>query len=1044
MTTWYDTARTHKSLGSTSARPGSLAGLHEARKRTLSQFFTPSEVAALLWRIVTPAMDAAIARRPGSRVALVDTSVGSGRLFQFADPDKHSLAGADIHGPSIDALTEATEAAGFQVDLVTAGLETLRLKCYGVALLNPPFSITLDSPTVLPLPGNSFGRFGPASSATSHRYAVEQALLGADVVLAILPRSTASVWIDDTDTHDRLRAVLTLPPRSFSEEGTDVAVDLVVFGHQRKSVLPVLMTLSTLDDALPDFDLHCANTYEMVPRPLNPATISSASASITLPVTGSKRVRVVHQGRWIHSNECGLTQAKVENALLRRPVNAPSDTHRYPKGVRFAGQGQFDLELYLLQSDPLAAFEATLSTIRANGGEPDVDAGLANFLRKRIRTHERESTPFRHVIPSVGGASADASDLRAKSRRPRLMNPNKWGSGLLTAGESYPVVSNAGEYVITHPVTSETLTLSEPEFLAAFELEGVAAADDGWVVAHEGRVAKYPQLAQNIRSCIERMGIDRWLDRDYQVHDICEVRMGRGATVSWAMALGKTRCAIALALLGGKHSLIVLEPHLIEEFTDEMAKIGLADDLWQVIRRPDDCRSLQRINIVSYNRLRIPIAKGAGRRTYASLLRRRIGTLVADEADILANHQSQQSQAIAMISPRRRILMSGTPVRNMPRDLLGVTSYVGGDGTALQPFGRHNPYAAPFLLAGMDHACTGAKQFTEQHSVLEWVTHEFIHSGLISGAKRETPKVRNIPALRAFAAPLLKRRILEEPEVARYIQVPKPNKFVTTLEWDAPHLAHYLTVADEFANWYRQARKQADGNGSGMNLIALLARIGVVVRAATCPQFETPGFGVYAPLTSKQRYLIDRMETLAAEGRKTICFVEQPHMADLLTTQLRKRDVEAVPFHGGIPIAARVADMNRRFRKGSAPVMVATTATLQSGYNLPQANYVLFGNRCWVSRTESQSLHRVLRGEQQNDVDAEFVHLRGSIDVYQDQVVSMKRDSIDAVVDCLAPQLQETEFLHMDAILDGFVLALAQRQGFETGYELREHLKHAA
>lgn len=1043
---WYESARSHASLGSTAPRPGSLAGLAAARAVTLSQFFTPDAVAALMWRIAAPAMDRALARRRGSRVALLDTSVGSGRLLQFADPDKHSLAGADVHAPSIEALTADAEAAGFQVDLLHAGMEAIHPRAFGAALLNPPFSIHLDAPTLQALPGNSYGVYGPASAAISHRYAVEQALVACDLVLAILPRSAPSAWLDDPERHDRLRAVLTLPAGSFREEGTDVAVDLAVFGPAREARPPVTMTLSTLDDVLPDFDLECTNTFEAIPRPLSAATVAASAPSILLPQTGDTRVRIAHAGRRITLTYFdALTKAKVHNGLLNRPVRAPAEKHRYPKTVRFHGEGKFDIELFLLQDDPAGCLRALENRIRDLGGDPVVDPGLRHYLAKRIRRAARETTPFRHVVRGTGAAAAVATGpLTATATRQRLMNPNKWGTGILTVGQACQVDMVEGDFVVTHPTTQETLRLAETDFLAGFRIEGGLPAGDGWVVAHEGRVAAFPALAKAIRADIDRLGISAWLDRDYQIHDIIEIRMGRGAVLSWQMALGKTRASLALALLGGERSLIVLEPQLIDECLDEIRKIGLPREMWQVIRTPAQCNDLRKINIISYNRLRMPVAEGAGRRTYARLLRRRIGTMVADEGDVLTNHGSQQSRAIAMVSPRRRILMSGTPVRNMPRDILGVTTYAGGDGTALQPFGRHQPYLAPVLYKSMDVATTGAATFMADHAVLEWVTHEFVDSGLISGAKREVPKVRNIDRLRRFAAPLLKRRTQEEPEVAQYVKIPKPNTFVTTLEWDDAHLAHYLTLADHFAAWYRDQRKQATGKGTGLNLISLLARIGVVQRATTCPQFEAPGFGVYAPLTSKQRYLIDRMETLTAEGRKTLCFVEQPMMVDLLVRHLGQRGIEAVPFHGGIPIMARVKDMNRRFRQGSAPVMVASRETCQAGYNIPQANYVLMGDRSWVARSEQQALYRVLRGEQTREVDAEFVHLCGSIDEYQAQVVAMKSDTIGATIDFLLPELQETEFLHMDAILDRFVADLAARRGFDRPYAFREALKDAA
>lgn len=1044
---WYDAARHHKSLGSTVARPGSLAGLAEARKAHLGQFYTPDALAAVLWRIAEPAMNAARARHPGSRVRLLDTSVGSGRLFQFADPARHTLAGADVHGPSIEALMAVTEAAGFEVDFVQAGMETLHPKGYGVALLNPPFGLHLDSPSLMPVPGTGYGRFGPHSAALSQVYAVEQALCAADVVLAILPRGTSQRWIEDPDRHDRLRAVVALPARSFAVEGTAVAVELVVFGSSRAPCAPVCMSMHDTEQALPDFDLACRNDADGHARPLSAATIDPTAPAIHLPVTGDRTVRVAHHGRrLVLRYACGLTQAKVHNALLRSPARAPEPTQRLPPSVRFAGQGVFDLELYLLQEAPERALSRLCERIRAAGGEPVVAAGVAQYLARRVRRHRREATPFRHVVPTAGTEVAEDARWQATVRKTRLLDPTRWGSPVFKQGTTVTVALREDTFEVIHPESGGVLRLSEKAFREGFEPVGAwpSLECSAWKVVHAGRRAAFPALAHAIERQMQAAGITAWLDREYQRQDVIELRMGRGGTLAWTMGLGKTRAALALALLGGQHSLIVLEPQLIEEFTDEIGRVGLDASQWQVIRTPAQCDRLRKVNIISYNRLRAPVSAGAGRRTYASRLRRRIGTLVADEGDVLTNHTSQQSRALAQVSPRRRYLMSGTPVRNLPRDILGVTAYTGGDGTALQPFGRHHPYAEPRLLASMDYAERGAEVFARRHVVMEWVTHEFIDTGLVGGAKREVPKVRNVDALRAFAAPLVLRRVQEEPDVARYLRVPPHTRTVTTLEMDRPHLAHYVTIADTFAQWYREQVRQATGSGQGVNLIALLARVGAVQRAATCPQYPTPGARPYTALTSKQRYLIERMRTLAAEGRKVLCCVEQPTMVTLLVRELAGHGVEAVPFHGQIPIAARVRAMNQRFRRGPAPVLIATKESIQSGYNIPQASYVLMGDRTWVCRTEEQCIYRTLRPDQTRAVEVEYVHLAGSIDQYQAQVLAMKQSAVGATVDFLAPPLQEQEFVHMDTILNRFVEALAERAGFDTTTAFREALREAA
>lgn len=71
---WRHTLRSVASLGSRTRRPGSLAGLHAARREHLGQFFTPDPLAAWVWRMVRPAMDRALAADgEGYRVPILDT-----------------------------------------------------------------------------------------------------------------------------------------------------------------------------------------------------------------------------------------------------------------------------------------------------------------------------------------------------------------------------------------------------------------------------------------------------------------------------------------------------------------------------------------------------------------------------------------------------------------------------------------------------------------------------------------------------------------------------------------------------------------------------------------------------------------------------------------------------------------------------------------------------------------------------------------------------------------------------------------------------------
>lgn len=1043
---WYTSLTTFASLGSMCERPGSLAGLHAARSASLSQFFTPSAVAAMLWRIATPAMHAALARNPGSRVALLDTSVGSGRLLQFAHRDRHTLAGCDVHQPSVQALADAVEAAGFECDLVCGGMEAVRPKHYGVALLNPPFSINLQDPRLQPLPSTCFGRYGPHTSALSHAYAVDQALLAADIVLAILPTSYANDRAAEETRdgpHARLRACLRLPRGTFREEGTEVDVSVLIYGPGRAPRFPHRLLLRSLDDRLSDFDLECCNTHERRPRPLSVTTIEASQPTITGPVTGDPVCRVAHSGRKIALGfRCAFTRARVVNAVLRAPVANGDSTHRFPDGVVYAGQGALDLECHLAAENPEASFERLLQTIRDAGAVAEVDSGLRNHLRKRVRLRARQSVPLRHTAQGLAGVLAAGDSCLATVLRNRQMNPKRWGSGLLRKGDTHELTFDGTHYTLIHPATGESLRLDETEARADFDIKVDGLQE--WRVVHPGRCEAFPDIANAVRGRMRAAGVHQVTDWPFQLADIAEASIAPGVVLAWTTGCGKTRGLISLALMGGRRNALVIEAHLVAEFLEQIHEIGLSVADYQVITTPEQCvrDRLRRLNIITPSRLRMEVTPGAGRRTFASLLRRAFSRVLVDEAHFLRS-PSEQTRAVWMLSAKRRYAATATPIAGYPRDLLGLACWVAGDGTANQPFGRHHPMMTPINVRSMDYAITGSKCFMERHAAYEWVTNEHVESGLRSGAKREIPRARNLEGLRQWASTFLLRRLATEPEVVRHFCLPSFEVVEHEVEFDPHHAAWFLTVADDFAAYYAEQRRAAQASNRNISLVTLLARIGHVARAGTFPQHGVPGFGALPGLTSKQRAVLDRCETLTAEGHKTIVFVDQPATVELFVRELGRRGIEAVPFHGGLPIVARTRDMNTRFRRGPAPVMVATIGVCQTGLNIFCASRALYLCRTWQAKDIMQTMGRLLRPQQTARVVFEFWTLKGSLDPYMRQMTLHKQDAANATIDLLTPELEDEEFVHLDAYIDRFVADLAARRNV-TPADMRRQIKEAA
>jgi len=1037
---WYTPVASVEGKGAGSRRPRSLGDLHAARRAHQGQFFTPEPVAELAWALVAPH----IARMP--RVSLFDNSIGTGRLLQYADPSRHSLYGVDVDAAAVEALSDAAAAAGFVREFLTAGLEDIRPNGFDVGLINPPFSLQLESPHLAPYPCTSWGRHGPHTSAVSHAYALWQALDACSLVVAILPASYGRDIRREPALAKRLAALVRLPAAAFAPSGARVSTVIALFDSAARAIPPRIVGARDYRGPGELARLSASLDLAFMPREghgrIGLRFTDAERPSITLPVTGERRVRVAHDGRRIVLRfDCGLTEAKVRNAVLMGPVE-PIERHRHPTGLRHRGELKLDVESHLATDDPAASFEGLCEEIRAAGGEPEVDPGLRRYLARRIREKARAETPFQRTILDALGP--DPGGLRARPKRAMPLDPRRFGSPILSPAETYPVEvggsAEAREFTVR--AGGQAAPFDEEAFTDRFtRLTPEAAASAGiWRRIFPGKAGAFPALAESWRARARAMGLDKWLSWGYQFDDLIELAVNpRGGVVAWEPAMGKFRLALSLAMLhGGKHNLIVVEAGLIGEGEIELKKLGVDPALYQFLERPEQLDSLRRVNIISYERLRRPVPGGSARQTWARKLRRRLSTVVCDEADHLSHLDTAQTRALWMLSPKWRYALAGEPIANYPRDLLPLIAWAIGDGTAVQPYGYRHPYIEQALTKSAAYATRGVDTFRDRFVTLQWVTNAFAER-LTDGAKREVPKIKNLAAFREFHAPHLLRRVTAEPDCAPHLPMPKWRCITRRIRWDRAHLAHYLTVAEEYRRWFEAERQAAEEAGRNLNMVAVLARIGAVIAAANHPFEPAKRCPAYTRETTKETAALERLEWLAAHGHKTILYAHSPALLERLGRKLAERGIEAVTFHGRKPVKARMRELDRRFRFGPAPVLLASLGVSQKGLNIPQANRVVFFNGSWSAKEISQAMKRVLRAQQKRRVLFEFLELEGSIDEYQAQMVAFKADAASSGVDWQDSAYSDCDFKHLDTILGEFCEDLAELSGVERG-ELREAL----
>ena len=363
-----------------------------------------------------------------------------------------------------------------------------------------------------------------------------------------------------------------------------------------------------------------------------------------------------------------------------------------------------------------------------------------------------------------------------------------------------------------------------------------------------------------------------------------------------------------------------------------------------------------------------------------------------------------------------------------------LAAFVAGQERAYQPYSMNGGFIEKRLFNGAEFQPTGRDEFTRRYVTLEWATNEFLDSHE-RGAKREVPKIKQafLQYYRAWVAPIIKRRVQQEPAVSRYVKFSVPTLCdPINVDWEIDHLLLYIKTAEEFAHWYKQYAKERGEGGKALNLTMILARLEACFKAANVPSAVT-GYGKgFQSLTSKEVACINLIKHEIAKGLRPIVFAKNPVVLRRLSEELRKRNITNLVFTGEETIVKRTEKLNERIRNGNDQVMLASLGVTQDGLNLPMLNSVIFYNRSYKSREEFQAIYRLIRPQQKSEVSCHFLHLKGSIDEYMGQLIKWKTLASEAGLD-YGEQSDEEDFVHFDAFVYRFINSIP---------ELKERIDH--
>jgi hypothetical protein len=325
--------------------------------------------------------------------------------------------------------------------------------------------------------------------------------------------------------------------------------------------------------------------------------------------------------------------------------------------------------------------------------------------------------------------------------------------------------------------------------------------------------------------------------------------------------------------------------------------------------------------------------------------------LIMDEAQDVKNPQTKRARSLRMLSARRKVAMTGTPIENRLSELWAIMDILN-----------------PGLLGSR-----------------EWFNRTFAEP--IEVEKDEEALER----LRAVVRPFILRRSKDEPEVELDLPPITVTKEYVKLTIEQASL--YQATVD---SWLPRIESHEDRFGRRG---AVLAMLGHLKQVCNHPEMLMHTGAALDHRSGKLERLVELLAAMPAQD-KALVFTQYPSF-DRLVPHLEERLGRKVGFFHGRLNARQRDELLTDFASeapGGPTVLVISLRAGGRGLNLPAANHVFHFDRWWNPAVEQQATDRAHRLGQHKPVFVHSLISTGTLEERIDLLLESKRELVEKVM----------------------------------------------
>lgn len=340
--------------------------------------------------------------------------------------------------------------------------------------------------------------------------------------------------------------------------------------------------------------------------------------------------------------------------------------------------------------------------------------------------------------------------------------------------------------------------------------------------------------------------------------------------------------------------------------------------------------------------------------------------VIFDEAHRLRNPDAGWTKAAAAIPARYRLLVTGTPIVNRPKDIWQLMVMIGmASPVQFHDFGLR--YCGARQMPNFRSFGKGRKRVTKR--VMEWNYDGAANLEELAGLLQGSAMVRRRKADVLTELPAKTRRVIE---------LPKPGNVSFRAERAADDAVRRLRDRS-----FRSAVGELDDE------IQLAFDEIALVRHETALK----------KVRAAAEYITDALE----EDRKVVAFAHHRDVIEQLAQSLGEKGKRVVQLHGGTSQVNRQRAVDAFQQLDAVDVFLGQIYASGEGLTLTAASRAIFVELDWTPSMMTQCEDRLHRIGQLGNVLVDYLVYDGSIDARMAKSLVRKQKIIDRAIDSSVP-----------------------------------------